>query len=107
MKVDIIKLHSIFDELSNSTNEELKCYWFRTSRSDGISIDFTVSIYENHASVLIGKNPEISIASVYFKNCSEITILDEKNKRLEILHHNGKGRFLLSLLENPVLEYRE
>jgi hypothetical protein len=106
MKADITELLIFFDELMPSTNEEQKVYWFRTTRKDQITIIFIVSIYEESVDIII-KNSSIDIVGISLKNCSEIRILDQEKKCLEILHPNSEGRCFLSLLSTSILDYNE
>lgn len=105
MKVDIIQLLSIFDELLPLTNEEEGTYWFKTTRNDELIITLAISIYESKIAISIYQNPKTPLTSLHFTNCLEINVLDEKRKFLEVFHENG--RCFLSLLGNPILEYRE
>lgn len=105
MKADITQLLCFFDELLPLTNKEQKIYWFRTCRSDGIVVTLTASFYESRAIMSIYNEAGIAITGFKFSNCSEIRVLDEKRKCLEVLHNNGNGRCFLSLLNNPILDY--
>lgn len=107
MKVDITQMLIIFDELLPATNEELGIYWFRTSRSDGVSITLAFSIYEEYVDIIIRSSLEIVAAGLNLKNCSELRILDEKKQCLEILHADENRRCFLSLQGDTVLEYTE
>jgi hypothetical protein len=102
-----MELLLFFDELMPVTNEEQGIYWFKTSRSDGLIITFSFSIYEAYVDIIIHNISKIDIASISLENCSEIRILDENRKCLEVLHENGNGRCFLSLLEGPILDYTE
>ena len=107
MKIDLIELLSFFDELLQPTEEERGIYWLDTKRSDGLIITFAFSISEAYVHVIVHNISEIDIATVSLKNCSEIRILDQKRKCLEILHSDGTGRCFMSLSEGPILEYTE
>ena len=108
LKADITQLLIVFDKLLiPPTNEELGVYWFDANRSDGLVVTLSFSIYERYVSVLVCNNLDIASARVHMKNCSEIRVLDEKRKCLEILHADGRGRCFLTLLEDPVLQYSE
>ena len=107
MKLDITELLIFFDELMPSTDEEQKVYWFKATRKDQLTIIFIVSVYEESVAVLIENENEINISSVDMYNCSEIRILDQKRKCLEVVHEKGDGRCFLSLLENSILSYTE
>ncbi len=106
MNADITELLVVFDELMSTTNEEQGVYWFKTSRPDGLIITFAFSIYEKYVDIIIHNTAKIDIASLSLENCSDIKILDQKLKCLEILHDNGRGRCFLSLLGSPILEYK-
>jgi predicted small integral membrane protein len=107
MKFDITQLLIVFDELlTPPTDEELGIFWFRVTRSDGLIITLSFSIYECYAGVLI-HDSDVSMSSIRMKNCSEIRVLDEKKKCLEILHADGTKRCFLSLLGDTILEYKE
>jgi hypothetical protein len=41
------------------------------------------------------------------KNCSEIRILDESKKCLEIIHDDNKGRCFLHLTGDNIVTYEE
>lgn len=105
MNIDITQLLAFFDELMPATDEEQSVYWFKTLRPDGLSVIFVFSVHEVHVSIIIHNTSKIDIASVSLENCSEIKILDEKRKCLEILHENG--RCFLSLQGSPILEYKD
>ena len=108
MKFDITQLLVIFDELLPMTNEEQKIYWFKSFRSDNLYTILALSIYEEKISISIyNTNSEVAIASMRFRDCMEINVLDEKNKQLEIIHKNTIGRCFLSLSNDPILEYTE
>lgn len=107
MKIDITQLLSIFDELLPLTNEEEGTYWFKTSKNDGLSVTLAVSIYESKIAISVYGNTKEAIASLHFKDCSEINVLDEKRKSLEILHENSNGRCFLSLSGDSILEYKD
>jgi hypothetical protein len=108
MKVDIIQLLIIFDELIPSlTNEEQGLYWFRTTRKDNLIVTFSFSIYENYAGVLISNKSDVGITNVNMKNCTQIRILDQNKKCFEIIHESEKGRCFVSLLGESILEYSE
>ncbi len=105
MKVDINELLLFFDELSDLTNEELKMYWFKSKRVDGLVITFVVSLFDSTVDIGINNNSGVNIASLLLKKCSAIKILDEKKKCLEILCNEGMGRCFLSLLGTSILRY--
>ena len=107
MKLDITQILIVFDELLPATNEEQGIYWFKALRTDGLFVILAFSIYEKYVDVIVQCNTRTSAASVSLKNCSEIRILDEKRKCLEILHGNAGGRCFLSLLGDSILEYNE
>ncbi len=100
--MDLTELLIFFDELLPLTNEEQGIYWFKTQREDGLIITLVCSLYEAHVSVSVD-TIRVTTASLSLKSCSEIRILDQKRKCLEILHENG--RCFLSLLGSPILEY--
>jgi len=108
MKIDITQLLIIFDKiLTPPTDEELGVYWFEATRADGLIVTLLFSIYERYASVLIGNNSDIAIASVRMNKCSEIRVLDEKKKNLEIIHDTQAGRCFLQLTGDSILSYDE
>jgi hypothetical protein len=107
MNADITELLTIFDELMPTTNQEQGIYWFKTFRPDGLIITFAFSVYEMYVDIIVHNISKIDIASLSLENCSDIKILDEKRKCLEILHDNGKSRCFLSLLGSPILEYKD
>ena len=107
MKVNINELLLFFDELMPPTNEELGIYWFRSTRSDGLIVRLSFCIHECHVDVSIRNATNVDVASLNLENCSEIRILDEKRKCLEILHDSEKGRCFLSLLGSSIMEYSE
>lgn len=107
MNFDITQLLIVFDELlTPPTDEEQGVFWLRATRPDGLIITLSFSIYEHLSGVLI-HNSDLSISSVRMKNCSEIRVLDEKKKCLEIVHSDGTKRCFLSLLGASILEYTE
>jgi len=107
MKLDITELFIFFDELMPVTDEEQKVYWLKTKRSDGLTITFILSIYEESVSILITNDNGTSISSLDLENCSEIRILDPKRKCLEVLHDRENGRCFLSLFGDSILNYAE
>ncbi len=106
MKADITELLIFFDELMSHTDEEKGIYWFKTNRADGFEITLVLSIYENHVGVIVRMLNQ-SIASLSLENCSEVRILDQERKCLEVLHEEKNGRCFLSLLEGTILTYEE
>lgn len=108
MKFDITQLLIIFDELlTPPTDEEQGIFWLRATRPDGLIVTLSFSIYERYAGILIHSSSDVAISNVSMENCSEIRVLDEKKKCLEILHADGTRRCFLSLLGDLVLEYKE
>ena len=108
MKFDITELLIVFDELLiPPTDEEQGVYWFGANRSDGLVVTLSFSIYECYAGLLICNASDVAITRIHMKNCSEIRVLDEKKKCLEISHADGTRRCFLSLLGDLVLEYTE
>lgn len=108
MKVDINQLLIVFDKiLTPPTNEKLGVYWFEATRADGLIITLLFSIYECYVSVLIGNDADVAIASVRMNNCSEIRVLDEKKKNLEITHDGAQARCFLQLTGDSILSYDE
>lgn len=107
MKIEITQIMSIFDELLPLTDEEQGNYWFKGFSNDGLVITLAISIYECKTAISVYSSSSVAIASVHFKNCSEVNVLDEKRKCLEILHSNGKGRCFISLMGDTILEYSE
>lgn len=108
MKVNIPKLLTIFDKiLTDLTNEELGIYWLKSTRSDGLRITLVFSIYERYVGVSVTNKLNIIFADIDMKKCSEIRILDEKNKRLEIIHDDKPGRCFLQLTGERILIYTE
>ena len=106
MLIELTDLLIFFDELLPATNEELQSYWFQSTRLDGISVIFIISIHEERVGVIL-KAKQISLCSIHLENCLEIRVLDEKKKCLEVLHKNGFGRCFLSLLSDSILSYEE
>ncbi len=108
MKVDITQLLIIFDELLPfPTNEELGVYWFKAVRADGLRITLSFSVYECYAGVLVSENSNVAIASLHMEKCSEIRVLDEMKKNLEIIHGESPGRCFLQLTGDTILSYDE
>jgi len=106
MKFNITKLLIVFDEiLTPPTDEEQGVYWFRATRADGLIVTLFFSIYEYYAGVIVCKNPDIAIASINMKNCSEIRILNEEKKCLEIVHESDQRRCFLTLTNDSILSY--
>ncbi len=98
---------SIFDELLPFTDEEQRNYWFKSTREDGLSVTLVASVYEAETIITVYSGPKIAAARVYFKNCSEVNVFDEKRKCFEILHDNGRGRCFVSLIGDTILAYEE
>jgi hypothetical protein len=108
MKFDITELLIIFDELiTPPTDEEQGIYWFRTNCEGNLVVTLFFSIYEDYAGILICNDSDIEVASVDMKKCSEIRVLDEKKKHLEIIHHGSSGRCFLQLMGDSILQYTE
>ena len=108
MKFDITELLIVFDELlTPPTDEEQGVYWFRATREDGLIVTLSFSIYECYAGVLVCNDSDVAIASVRMKKCSEIRVLDEKKKNLEIIHDGSLGRCFLQLTGDSILSYDE
>jgi len=108
MKVDIAKLLFVFDELlTPPSDEEQGVYWFGVNRPDGLVVTLSFSIYEQFVSILVCNSSDIAIAKVHMKKCSEIRVLDEKKKNLEIIHDDSPGRCFLQLTGDSILSYDE
>lgn len=108
MKFDITKLLIVFDELlAPPTDEEQGVYWFGATRTDGLIVTLSFSIYECYAGVLVCNNSDVAIARVHMKKCSEIRVLDEEKKSLEIIHDGSLGRCFLQLTGDSILSYDE
>jgi len=108
MKANITDLLIIFDELDEfATNKELGIYWFRVVRTDGITISLSFSIYECYVDTLVYIKDQVTISDISMKNCSEIRILDEEKKCLEIIHEDQKGRCFLHLTGDNIVTYEE
>ena len=108
MKIDITQMLIVFDEQLPYTDKDQGIYWFKFLRPDSLSIVFVVSVYEGYVGLSVNANDEVTTASLSLKKCSEVHVLDEKLKCLEILHEdNSKGRCFLSLLGKVIMEYKE
>ncbi len=108
MKFDITKLLIVFDELlTPPTDEEQGVYWLGANRTDGLVVTLSFSIYERYASVLVCDTSDVAIARVHMKKCSEIRVLDEEKKCLEILHEDAQGRCFLALSSDNIISYSE
>lgn len=108
LKTNITDLLLFFDELMEITNEELGVYWLKTTRSDGLTITLTFSIHEQYADIIISNSAtKVGIVGLSLKNCSEIRILDEQLKCLEILKKDKTSRVFLSMLSDSILDYSE
>lgn len=107
MKVDMTQLYVVFDEQLSATDEEIGLYWLKATRADAISVILVFSIYENYVSVMIQNDKEIVLVSILMEDCSEIRILDEKKKCLEIVHTNNPRRCFISLLTDTIVNYSE
>ena len=105
MKCDITDLLTFFDELMPSTDEEQKVYWFKSTRPEQITVIFIVSIFEESISIMLENENEIALSSIDLENCSEINVLDQEKKCLEVLNPNG--RCFLSLLDGAIFTYTE
>jgi hypothetical protein len=107
VKVDITELLIFFDEVMPSTDEEQKVYWFRTTREDQTLIIFVISIFEESVGIIIKNSSGVCFSHLDFENCSEIKVLDQERKCLEVLSSDGHGRCFLSLLGDSILSYNE
>lgn len=107
IKINVLDLLVLFDEQMPQTNEELQIYWFTSTRSDGFRVTLAFSVYEQYADIIVSDNSGVTSFGVNMENCSEIRILDEKKKTLEIVHDTSKARCILSLLDDSVLQYQE
>lgn len=108
MKVNIPELLIIFDELiTPPTDEEQGVYWLGSTCIDGLVVTLSFSIYECSVNVLICNSADVAITSVHMKKCSEIRVLDEKKKMLEIIHEGSSSRCFLSLAGDNLLSYDE
>ena len=105
MKIDITQLLIVFDEQLPLTNEEQKIYWFKSRRRDVTTIVLGVSVYESSVVLSVYNSSDTLLTSLHLSKCSEIKVLDENRKLLEILHGKEGGRCFLSLVESSVLEY--
>lgn len=105
MKCDITDLLIFFDELMPSTDEEQKVYWLKSKKQDQITIIFIVSVFEESVSIMLENEYDVALASIDIEKCSEVKILDQDKKCLEVLSSNG--RCFLSLLKGSILSYAE
>ena len=105
MKVDITELLIFFDELIPGTDEEQKIYWFKFTKQDQTIIIFVVSIFEKSIGVIIKNDSGLCFSHIDLEKCSEIKVLDQDKKCLEVL--SSSGRCFLSLLEGSILSYVE
>lgn len=108
MKFNLTELLFVFDEILNfPTNEEQGIYWLRATRQDGLIVTLSFSVYECYAGVLICNDSNMAIADVRMLNCSEIRVLDEKKRNLEIVHEKQSGRCFLQVIGDNILSYHE
>lgn len=107
MKADITELLIFFDELMPTTDEEQKIYWFKTTRKDQVMILFIVSIFEDSIGIIIQNNNGVCFSHLDLEKCSEVKIVDQEKKCLEVLHSSGNGRCFLSLLGDSIMSYSE
>lgn len=108
MNVDITELLIIFDDLKSSSLEEEKgIYSFRTIRPDTLKITLSFSTHDNHVDVFVADSSDRDITRMKMKNCSDIRVLDQDKKHLEILHDENGGRCFLNLLGDSILDYVE
>ena len=108
MKFDITQLLIVFDELlTPPTDEEQGVYWFGATCIDGLIVTLSFSIYERNATILVCNSSDVAISRVHMKKCSEVRVLDEKKKSLEIIHDGSPGRCFLQLTGDSILSYDE
>ena len=108
MKIDVTQLLIIFDELLiPPTNEEQGLYWFGATRVDGLVITLSLSIYESYVHVLVCNDADVAIARMHMGKCSEIRVLDEKKKSLEIICDDSSRRCFLQLTGDSILSYSD
>jgi hypothetical protein len=108
MKVDLIQIYTIFDEIIEGvTNEELGVYWLRTTRPDSLVITLAFSTYEDTADVHVYIKEGTAIADISMEKCSEIRILDTEKKQLEIIHNHEGNRCFIDLHGDCILRYSE
>ena len=106
MKIDLPKMHIIFEELLPATDEERGVYWFKSLRKDGIFIILAFSIYQSYVDIIVHIDQKTVAVCLGLENCSEIRILDEEEKILEMLLENNRKCYL-SLLSNSIMQYSE
>lgn len=108
IKINLDGLNVIFDGiLPFPSDVDVGKYWFNFKRTDCLNVTLYFSIYEYCIGIVIFNESDVGILSVNMENCSEIRIIDEEQKILEVLHFEEKRKCLISLLANPILEYEE
>jgi hypothetical protein len=109
MEVDLTSMLTIFDEQSPSpiTNEKIGIYGFKVNRHDGLTVALSFSIYEGCVSILVSEKDGGLITQLDMKHCSQIRVLDEGKKQLEIVHDILPGRCFIWLVGDDIVSYDE
>lgn len=107
MDVNLTDLLIFFDEQLPISDEEQRYYWFRSVRADGVSVDMSISLYDHHVTVGVDHGQGVGLVTLFMKDCSQIRVLDQQRKCLEIIHEGGGGRCFLALSGSPIVEYTE
>lgn len=105
IKVNISELISIFDEVSLESEIKQGVYSLKSTRPDGFVVILSFSMHGLNADIIIYDCDHIKTSSLTLKNCSEIEVLDKKNKYIKITYCKENKQCFLSLINYPVLEY--
>jgi len=103
-----MQLLYVFDEQLPLSDEEIGLYWFKYIRNDGGTIQLNFNIYENNYSLILRSPEDVAVASVMLNDCSEINVLDEKKRQIEIVSGKEEGRALRCFLDfegENIMEY--
>ena len=107
IKFDVADLLSVFDELLPMSDEERGIYWFKSTRSDGISITLSFSAYELSANIIVRCDANVSCSSIEVKDCTLVRVLEPERNCLEIVGGDitsPKMRCLLCITSDNILE---
>ncbi len=105
MKLNLLDILCFFEQQHPKTNEAEGLYYYEVERDDGLKIIFSFELEKKSVSVVIRNQSNRIVSQLQLTNCSEINILDDKRKLLEIWHNNREDRCFVSLFGNIICSY--
>jgi hypothetical protein len=106
MKLNLLDILCFFEQQHPKTNEAEGLYYYEVERDDGLKIFFSFELRKKFVSIIIRNQHNQIVSQLQLTNCSEINILDDKRKLLEIWHNEREDRCFISLFGNIICSYK-